>query len=185
MARKRKVRDVTAIAAEGPARILDTHKQDRFVSRGDRVAAGYRNVSWPIQMAYEAGRLSGGSGDANIRWASITEYSDIHDTALCRSGRDSTDMDVVRGGAGFPITEAVSDAIKKLISIDSHMSRKDRQIVRKLCEGYTLPQAVKYACGDDFTDTVAARVRDALDALDQALTDARENGYRYVRMTGS
>lgn len=146
---------------------------------------GWRNVTWPIEIAYDAGRLQGGSGDPNVRWSAILEYNEFFEIALSRSGRDSTDMDVVSGGSGFPISEAMSDAIKKLISVDSHMARKDRMIVRKLCEGHSLPGAVRAACGDEFVHTVAARVRDALDALDEALTAAKESDYRYVRMVGT
>jgi hypothetical protein len=173
---------VSAIPVEAPARILETHVVDRFVDKADRAPRGYRNVTWPVERAYDAGKLSGGKGDPNVRWTAMLEYASIYETALTRSGRDSTDLDIVSGGGGFAITEAMSDAIKKLISIDSHMSTKDRTIIRSLCDGHTLAQAVEKACNDDFVHTVAARVRDALDALDQAITDARNNGFRYVRM---
>lgn len=171
---------------EAPARVRETHVRDRFATDNARANGrpdGWRNVDWPIQAAYEKGRLAGAPGDAGIRWAAIYEYAGIFALALSRSGRDSTDLDIVSGGSGFPISEAQSDAVKKLISIDSHMPQKDRLIVRKLCEGYTMAEAVNAACGDNFTHTVPARVRDALDALDEAITSARQGGYRYVRMT--
>jgi len=183
---KHKKDNPVAALAEAPARIRPTHVQNRFVSTGDRKPGGWSNTDWPIQIAYENGRLSerGSSDNANARWLAIREYSEIYELALCRSGRDSTDLDVVSGGSGFPISEAMSDAIKKLISIDSHMSQKDRKIVRKLCEGYSLPGSVRAACGDDFIHTVAARVRDALDGLSDAIVNARNSGFRYVRMGG-
>ena len=172
---------------DGPAIVRPEHIRDRILSAVAGTPNGYRVVTWPIQIAYEHGKLAARSGghDANTRWLAIREYDEIHELALCRSGRDSTDMDVVSGGSGFPITDAMGEAIKKLISIDSHMASKDRQIVRKLCEGETLAEAVRQACGDSFTHTVPARVRDALDALYEALDAARANGYRYVRMGGT
>jgi hypothetical protein len=176
---------VSAIRVEAPARIRETHVRDRFVDRGDREPRGYRNVTWAVQVAYDHGRLSGGKGDANVRWAVICEYADLYEEALHRSGRDSTDMDVVSGGAGSPVSDAMLEASKKLVSIDSHMASKDRKIVRALCEGLTLAKAVEQACGEDFTHTVPARVRDAIDALTEAMTEARESGYRYVRMVGT
>lgn len=181
----KKARDVTAIPVEAPARIKPGHVRDRTLSPVAGTPKGYRVLSWPIQVAYEAGRLAArgsGQNDANSRWLAISEYCEIYETALCRSGKDSTVMDIVTSGGGFPISEAMADAIRKLVSIDSHMSRKDRGIVRKLCDGHTLPGAVRAVCGDDFEDTVAARIRDALDALDEAITAARDGGYRYVRM---
>jgi hypothetical protein len=177
-----------SIPVEAPARIRPEHIRDRILSAVAGTPLAYRSVQWPIQMAYEHGKLSTPSDkgyDCNTRWLAIREYDEVHDMALGRSGRDSTDLDIVSGGGGFPITEEIANAVKKLISIDSHMATKDRQIVRKLCEGWTLAESVKQACGEDFKHTVPARVRDALDALYEALDAARSNGYRYVRMTGT
>lgn len=182
MSKKPKKESNVAQLAEAPARIRETHVRDRLVDERDREPRGWRNVTWPVEVAYLNKRLNRAPGDANVRWFAIREYDEIFQLALCRSGRDSTAMDIVSGGSGFPISEEMQTAIRKLISIDSHMSSKDRQIVRKLCEGFTLPESVKLACGEWFTDTVIARVCDALDALDEALTDARNNDYRYVRM---
>ena len=201
MAKRKEVNPVS-IPVEAPARIRPDHIRDRILSAVAGTPSGYRVCNWPVQIAYEHGKLSGppdraGLGrvlgvrsavrgyDANTRWLAIREYDEIHELALCRSGRDSTDMDVVSGGSGFPISDAMNEAIKKLISIDSHMSSKDRKIVRLLCEGETLAESVKQACGEDFKHTVPARVRDALDALFEALDAARANNYRYVRMVGT
>jgi len=187
MAKRKEVNPVS-IPVEAPARIRPDHIRDRILSAVAGTPSGYRVCNWPVQIAYEHGKLSAPSDkgyDANTRWISIREYDEIHELALCRSGRDSTDMDVVSGGSGFPISDAMNEAIKKLISIDSHMSSKDRKIVRLLCEGETLAESVKQACGEDFKHTVPARVRDALDALYEALDAARANGYRYVRMVGT
>jgi hypothetical protein len=178
-----------SIPVEAPARIRPEHIRDRILSAVAGTPLAYRSVQWPIQVAYEHGKLSAPGDtrgyDCNTRWLAIREYDEVHDMALGRSGRDSTDLDIVSGGGGFPITEEIANAVKKLISIDSHMATKDRQIVRKLCEGWSLAESVKQACGEDFKHTVPARVRDALDALYEALDAARANGYRYIRMTGT
>lgn len=184
---KRKAKDVSADPVEAPARIRPEHIRDRILSAVAGTPQAYRVCTWPVQLAFEHGKLSAPSDkghDANTRWLAIREYDEIHDMALGRSGRDSTDLDIVSGGGGYPITEEIALAVKKLISIDSHMATKDRQIVRKLCEGWSLAESVRQACGDSFTHTVPARARDALDALYEALDAARANGYRYVRVTG-
>jgi hypothetical protein len=130
-------------------------------------------VDWPIQIAHEAGRLQ-----SEERWQAIREYSEIIEIGR-GLGRDSTVLDIVKGGGGFPITEAMADAVRKLVSIDSLLPHKDRTICRKLCDGHSLPGAVRAACADDFVHTVAARVRDALDALIQAMHGAKRAGYTF------
>lgn len=182
MPKKKKPNKPQPIPVAEPAKIRPTHVRDRTLSVAAGSPLGWRNSEWPIQRAYESGRL----GEASeSRWAAMEEYDAIFKTALERSGRDSTDMDIVSSGIGFPITEIMCDAIRMLISIDSHMPNKDRQIVRKLCEGWSLPGAVRHACGDDFADTTAARVRDALDALTEAIGKAKEGKFRYVSMKPS
>ncbi len=114
-----------------------------------------------------------------VRWLAIRDYDLLIDAAEIRSGRDSTALDIVSGGGGYPVTQGRSDAIRKLVSTDSFMSEKDRTIVRKLCEGWSLPGAVKEACGDVFRFVVTARVRDALDALVQAMKRAKKTGYKF------
>ncbi len=182
MTRKRKERnsDPMPEAVETPARIRPEHVQDRTLSVVAGAPKAFRTVDWLIQIAHEKGRLHAypSDPDAEMRWQAIRAY-DAYVSAINPSGRDSTDLDIVKGGSGFPITEAISDAVKKLVSIDSLMPRKDRTICRKLCEGYSLPGAVRAACGDDFVHTVAARVRDALDALIQAMHGAKRAGYTF------
>ncbi len=177
---ERKSEAMPVEAVEAPARIRPEHVQDRtlWVAAGSPKA--YRTVDWPIQIAHEKGRLRAypGDPDAELRWQAIRAY-DAHVDMLSPRGRDSTDLDIVKGGSGFPITEAIADAVKKLVSIDSLMPRKDRTICRKLCAGHSLPGAVRAACGDDFVHTVAARVRDALDALIQAMHGAKRAGYTF------
>ncbi len=136
-------------------------------------AKGFRSVDWPIQIAHEAGRLQ-----SEERWQAIREYNELMELAR-GSTRDSTVLDIVKGGGGFPVTEAMADALRKKISIDSLLPERDRTIVWRLCDGWSLPGAVRKACGDDFKFAVGARVRDALDALIQAMHGAKRAGYTF------
>lgn len=163
-----------------PALIRPHHVRDRTLSVVAGSPKGYRVRDWPVEIAYEAGRLSTIRDDnAKGRYEAISEYNGWVDIAELRSGRDSTDLDIVSGGSGLPISQARADAIKKLVATDSRLSDKDRTIIRKLCEGWSLPGAVKLACGEDFRFAVAARVRDALDALSGAMDAARRSGYTF------
>lgn len=193
MSKRKKGPDVSALPVEAPAKILETHTRDRLLSAVAGSPLGWRNNNWPIRTAYENDRLATPSHvlskekivkdkDQNTRWLAMSEYDEAYCQVFERTGRDSTDLDRVEGGGGVTWMEIREDAVKKLVSIDSEMSEKDRTIIRKLCEGYSLPGAVKAACGEEFVHAVAARVRDALDALDDAITRARENGFRYVKL---
>lgn len=168
-----------------PARVRSTHVRDRTLSVVAGSPLGVRNRDWPVEIARDAGRLEGMDGMGEVRWLAIRDYDLLIDAAEIRSGRDSTALDIVSGGGGYPVTQGRSDAIRKLVSTDSFMPFKDRTIVRKLCEGYSLPGAVREACGDDFVHTVAARVRDALDALCDAVGKAKKAKYQFLMRSES
>lgn len=161
------------IEIDGPAKILPTHTRDR--NTGPQAGAGkaWRNCDWPVQAAFESGRLTGPD-----RLEAITAYATITATAEIRSTRDSTQLDIVRGGNGDPISEHRADAIKKHVSIQSLMPPKDRKICNMLVDGHKLHDAVSAACGPDYGRSIAARVTDALDALLHAMRVAKHTGYR-------
>ena len=165
---------------EAPARIRPHHVRDRTLSVVAGSPKGYRVRDWPVEIAYEAGRLG---DEGKPRYEAIREYNVWVDIAEIRSGKDSSDLDIVSGGGGMPITQARADAVKKLVATDSRMPEKDRTIVRKLCEGHSLPGAVRAACAGDFQFAVAARVRDALDALIGAMDAARRANYTFDMRT--
>ncbi len=126
--------------------------------------------TWAPWIAYQAGKF--GELKGSTRFDAIAHYREL--VAIAQpTGKDSTCLDVVKGGTGFPITEAQCDAIKRKIAIDSRMPEKDRFIVRALCEGWTLAQAVRFACGDVFRDATIPRTCDALDALIEATITAK------------
>lgn len=181
MGRKRKSEKANPMpveAIEAPAKIRPTHRQDRTLSIVAGATKGYTNDDWPISIAHKAGRLDGADGKGELRWQAVRAYNELCEVSRGGS-RDSTNLDVVKGGGGFPISEAMADALKMKISIDSLLNARDRAIVWKLCEGWSLPGAVKLACGDDYKFAVAARVRDALDALIQAMHGAKRAGYTF------
>lgn len=170
---------------EAPARIRPGHIQDRTLSIVAGATLGYRNLEGsPISFAYEDWGLThkaekwhptfnGGS-----RWQAVCAYDEIHHQAN-PSGRDSCDMDIVSGGGNFPIAETQADAIKKLIAVKSWLAEKDRIIVESLIDGWSLAGAVRKACDEEFKFSVRARVRNALDALIQALESAKRSGWKF------
>lgn len=194
MSKKRKD---NAVQIEGPPIARDTHVQNWYATNNARARGehdGWTNAETPIHQAYLKCRLNDQPGNeidaaAERRWQAYLIYKTILHKSFPRGTRASYAAEFVNGTTGFPPGQDAMaercDEAKKLVSIDSHMSQKDRKIVRLLSEGETLADAVRVACGEGFKDTVSARVRDALDALEEAVTAARDGGYRYVRMTGS
>lgn len=187
MKQKRQPRKADPVAdIESPARIRPGHVQDRTLSVVAGKAKGWSNLEEsPIALAFIEWGLSSRHENyspkfnGKARWEAICAYDEIHHAAN-PSGRDSTDLDIVSGGGGFPISESRSDGIKKLIAVKSWMAEKDRVIIQRLMEGYSLAGAVKAACNDQFKFSVRARVRDALDSLIQALESARRNDWRFT-----
>ena len=91
-----------------------------------------------------------------------------------RSGRDSTDINLVSGGAAAPITQPMVDATKRIIAIDCHLKKQDRAIIRHVCgEGWWPSVAVREACGEHYDKAVVPRLCEALDNLIEAIDAAR------------
>src|ERR1051326_5608966 len=124
-------------AVAEPARIRPHHVQDRTLSVVAGSPKGYRVRDWPVEIAYEAGRFTtirdeeNGRYNAKTRYDAIDEYNGWIGIGEMRSGRDSTDLDIVSGGSGLSISQARADAIKKLVATDSRLNDKDRTIIRK------------------------------------------------------
>lgn len=196
---KRKGKDVAAVQVEGPARQRETHVKNWYATDNARARGehdGWTNAETPIHQAYLKCKLNDHRNEngeidaaAERRWQTFIVYKAIFHKSFPRGTKASYAAEFVNGSTTFPPGQDAMaercDEAKKLVSIDSHMPKKDRRIVRELAEGETLAQAVNKACGEGFQDTVAARVRDALDALEEAVTAARNSNYKYVRMTGS
>lgn len=145
---------------EAPPRILETHVLDRPLGAAAGAGTGWRNVDWPIQRAFEARRLAGIE-----RWDAVLRLSRCLAAAEIRSGRDSTQMDIVTGGGGDPFTQARADAVCVLGRVRARMSKADYILCETVCEGFGLGAAVFTACGPGYSRAVYKRVGEALDAL--------------------
>lgn len=162
----------------GPAVVTQLHVQDRaFRNDQQQIVAGqqaWRRLS-PLEACYAKGQLAGGSDryTAQQRLEVGKRYSDIFEASE-GSGRDSTQaLNVSRSGGGLPLSQAQGEAIRARASIHSHMGERDRLIVMMVCgQGFFPSEAVRTVLGD-YKHTVAARFREALDALADAMETAR------------
>ncbi len=175
------VKDVPE-AVQAPPRLLATHKRNRVLSPVAGAPLGWSvEDSWAPWIAYRTGKfgtLGSAKVSASDRFDAIAHYREL--IALSQpSGKDSTCLNEVKGGSGFPVSETQCDAIKKKIAIDSRMPEKDRHIVKHLCDGQSLARAVEYSCGTVFKHTTIARVCDALDALIEATMTAKRASWTF------
>lgn len=169
---------------EGPAVIHGGHEQTRHL----RVVAGSK-MGWvnrrehPLTWAFDRGQLGRGGAiemaEAKRRLNAGEEYRVLYETSRGRT-RDSTDLDVVKGGGGYPITIAMADAVKKLVAIDFRLGKNDRTLIRRVCgEGYTLAQAIADVFpSDKYRHGVSVRFCEALDALIAAMAEAQKAGWK-------
>ena len=82
-------------------------------------------------------------------------------------------MNLVSGGAGTSITLGMADATKRIIAIDCHLKKQDREIIRHVCgEGWWPSVAVRHACGEHYDKAVVPRLCEALDNLIEAIEAA-------------
>ena len=175
---KSKARD-SEPRAEAPAVITPLHVKDRgFVDEGAshsrRALAGakaWRKLT-PLEAAYAKGQLAGGAPghDALARFEAGQRYAGIF-IGSETSGRDSTQMiSISKSTGGFGLGQSQMMALKALAAIEARLGERDRRIVRLVCgEGFAPVDAVRAACGEDYRHTIAARFREALDALADAL----------------
>lgn len=165
---------------EAPAIITPLHRQDRaFRNDGGQLVTG--QVAWSklthVEAYFDQGRLAGGNpayGEGQ-RFAAAQHYAKLYLIAE-PSGTDSTQaLNISRSMSTGSANTARTAAGIKLAVIHSHLGQKDRQIIEMVCgRDYSPAEAVRTVCGD-YRDTVAARFREALDALVEALEQARRN----------
>lgn len=130
----------------------------------------------PLEAAYQNGKLGDkDSSDARSRLNAGLTYSSIWDAAQS-AGRDSTQaLNVSRSSGGGSISQAQSESIKALVAIESHLGQRDRIIIRMVCgEGHFPSEAVAMV-SPDYAKATMPRFREALDALDEAITKYRKN----------
>ncbi len=87
------------------------------------------------------------------------------------TGRDSTQMvSISKSGGGATLGQSQLAALRALAAVEARLGERDRRIVRMVCgEGFAPVEAVRAACGEDYKHTIAARFREALDALAEGL----------------
>lgn len=164
---------------DGPAKLQPDHVQTRNLTTVAGGPKGWKRES-PLEAAYDRGQLAGGSQThtAEERYEAGMLYTKFFDTAQPGT-KDSTDIErVMHSGSGEAFTTAQAVAIRSLVSIDSHMSQRDRMIIRMVCgQGFFASEAVRHVCGDDYRHTVWARFREALDGLVEAVAQARKTRF--------
>lgn len=169
---------------QSPAIVTKLHVQDRNLTRDTGSKKGWRKLS-PLERAYENGQLGGDGQMPKARRDAGMEYGEMFRLSQS-SGRDSTDLDRVSGaGQGLAFAEKQGIALRQIASIDSHMGRRDRLIVRMVCGQEFFPsEAVAAACGSDSAKRTMPRFREALDALIEAMETARRSGYSKFNLGG-
>ena len=172
---------------EAPAKVTSLHVQDRtFRNEAEQLVTG--QTAWRklthLQSYFQNGRLAGGNPkySENARYEAGLEYARLHDTWR-PGGKDSTQaLNISRSTGGDGGRTAAAFAGMRIACIHSHLGERDRQILMKvLADGYSPAEAVRTACGD-YRDTVAARFREALDGLCEALETARRDGWKTINM---
>lgn len=182
MAKPAKIED-EAQEPLGPAVVTALHRQDRPVAKEAGAKLAWRSAS-TLEACYDKGQLGGGSPKyhAENRYEAGLFYAGLFDTAQ-PSGRDSTQaLNVSRSTNPDGGSTARADAWTKLIVIDALLGQRDRMIVRMVCGENRWPsEAVRLVCAD-YRHTVAARFRESLDSLIEAIEAGRKGGWKRVNM---
>lgn len=167
-----------------PAVITQDHVCDRPAT-DDSMRPLTGTVAWrkltPLQTAHLKGQLEGGNRTytASARYGAGAAYSKLFDLTE-PSGTDSTQaLNVCQSSRHGMTNDAKERAWDERLCIESHLSLADRTIVRMVCgEGTAPAKAVQAAC-NDYRHTVAARFRESLDNLIEAMETARRNPGRF------
>jgi len=177
--------EAASAAPLGPAKLHAGHAR-RNLGAGPGAKRGWRNdAEHPLTLAYIKGQLIRGNEvyTAKQRYDAGEDYRQLYE-AMHRSGRDSTDINLVSGGSGQAISQITVDAVRKVAFIESHLKAQDRAIIRHVCgEGWWPSEAVRAACGNHYDKAVVPRFCEALDNLVGALTLARRKRYAFLPRT--
>jgi hypothetical protein len=135
----------------------------------------------PLEVAYERGQLKGGNPKYNedARVNAGVGYHKIF-IASEKGGNDSTQaLNISRSCTLGQNNDAQERAWDSRLAIESHLSQTDRTIIRMVCgEEYAPAVAIRAAC-NDYKHTVAARLRESLDSLIEAMETARRHPGRF------
>src|SRR5260221_147708 len=88
----------------------------------------------PLTLAYVKGQLIRGNEiyTAKQRYDAGEDYRQLFES-MHRSGRDSTDLNLVSSGSGLSISQFMVDAVRKIACIESRLKAQDRAIIRHVC----------------------------------------------------
>src|SRR5215831_1238666 len=119
-------RDETA-APLGPAKLHSGHAQRNLGAAAGAKRAWRNDAEHPLTLAYVKGQLIRGNEihTAKQRYDAGEEYREMFE-AMHRSGRDSTDLNIVCGGSGLSISQILVDAVKKIASVEAQLKAQDR-----------------------------------------------------------
>lgn len=181
----------TFTPAETPAILTPAFVQDRELSTVAGAPKGYRRADalnhYRTKSFLAGGRCICGQAPRDcfcvkLRAQLWEDYETLFMTAQ-ESGTDSTqglNVSHSRGSKTFP-DGPQSDAMNKLIALDSNMKEEDRLIIRNVCGlGFWPSEAIREVCGD-YQDVIPARMREALNALHAASESVRRKP-KVVRM---
>jgi hypothetical protein len=164
---------------DAPAKLQADHVQDRGLTHVAGAPKGWRRLS-PLESAFEKGQLKsdGSKYDPVARFnaGKAYEYAWLKTQV---SGRDSTDLERICSGPSVGLSTVQQDAIRWLVAVHANLGFRDRKIILRVCgEGYWPSEAVAEACGPDFVKATLPRFREALDALIEAIENARRHPRR-------
>jgi len=158
-----------------PAILREDHIRDRPLAPTAGAPKGWRRRD-PLEIAFERGQLGGGDPryTAMRRREAGEFYAELF-AAAQTSGRDSTELRPIgaRSTRGTPLSQSQAEALGELTALERAMGARDAKIVRMVCgEGYFPSEAVRAVCSD-YRHSVPARLREALDALIEAIEKRR------------
>jgi hypothetical protein len=161
-------------APVGPAKLHAGHAPRNISPRAGAKKAWQNNAEHPLLLAYLKGQLIRGNEryTSQQRYEAGDEYRGLFEL-MHRSGRDSTDINLVSSSVGVSITQEMTDAIRKIAAIELGLKKQDRAIIRHVCgEGWWPSEAVRRACGEHYEKAVVPRFCEALDNLIEAIAAA-------------
>jgi hypothetical protein len=165
---------------EGPAIIRTHHKRDRDISTVAGSPKAWRS-SFPFEAYYDDERLQGGNPayTAEDRYNAGLYYRSIY-LASERATVDSTQaLNVSRSSTLGNNNDAQQRAWDSLLTIESHLGKRDRIIIREVCgNDMMVPAAIKLVSAG-YKDEVGNRMREACDALIEAIEEAKKNPRRF------
>jgi len=159
----------------GPAKLHAGHARRNLGAGAGAKRAWCNDAEHPLTLAYVKGQLIRGNEiyTAKQRYDAGEDYRQLFES-MHRSGRDSTDLDLVSGGSGLSISQFMVDAVRKIACIESRLKAQDRAIIRHVCgEGWWPSEAVRTACGYHYDKAVIPRFCEALDNLVDAIARTR------------